>query len=249
MVPELFGSVRPYLQPVVLKRRAILQEHNRPVEHIYFIERGVASLFARTHRDGPVEVAMVGRLGFVGVAAVLGAMRSPNRCVMEVPGEALRIAARDLRHIMEATPGVRQQLLNYVHALLVQNTQTALCNVRHEVEERLCRWLLLASDRLDETIVPLTHDQLAMILGVRRAGVTTALSALEELGAVIKARGAVKIVDRAILEQKTCECYRIIAWEYNRITTSGCYQHLIEAAPLAINRSSRPGSAAGRTIL
>lgn len=190
---------------------------------------------------------MVGRLGFVGVAAVLGTMRSPNRCVMEVPGEALRITAEDMRHVMETTPAVRQQLLNYVHALLVQNTQTALCNVRHELEERLCRWLLLASDRLDDTIVPLTHDQLAMILGVRRAGVTTALSVLQELGAVIKTRGAVEIVDRAILEKTTCECYRIIASEYKRLTTSGCYQHLIEAAT-AVDRPGRPDSAVGRTI-
>jgi Crp-like helix-turn-helix domain len=124
-----------------------------------------------------------------------------------------------------------------------------LCNVRHELEERLCRWLLLASDRLDETVVPLTHDQLAMILGVRRAGVTTTLSLLEKIGAVIKSRGAVKIADRTMLERKTCECYRIIASEYNRITTSGCYQHLIAPALSTIERRDRHGSAATRTIL
>ena len=164
MTPDLFDRVRPFLQPIGLKRRAILQEHNRPIEHVYFIERGVASLLARTQRDGPVEVAIVGRLGFVGVAAVLGTMHSPNRCMMEVPGEALRITAKDLLRVMDDAPGVRQHLLKHVHVLLVQNTQTALCNVRHELEERLCRWLLLAADRLDEKIIPLTHDQLAMIL-------------------------------------------------------------------------------------
>lgn len=78
MEPASFERLRPHLQRVALKRRAILQEHNRPIEHVYFIERGVASLFARTQRDGPVEVATIGRLGFVGVAAVLGAARSPN---------------------------------------------------------------------------------------------------------------------------------------------------------------------------
>ena len=154
MTPDLFECVRPFLQPIALKRRTILQEHNRPIEHVYFIERGVASLFARTQRDGPVEVSIVGRLGFVGVAAVLGTMRSPNRCWMQVPGEALRITSKDLRRLMDDTPAVRQHLLNYVHALLMQNTQTALCNVRHELEERLCRWLLLASDRLDEKAIP-----------------------------------------------------------------------------------------------
>jgi CRP-like cAMP-binding protein len=238
MAPPLFERLRPKLQPIALKRRAILQEHNRPIEHLYFIERGVASLFARTQRDGPVEVAIVGRLGFVGVAAVLGTMRSPNRCLMEVPGEALRINADDIRCVMEETPPVRQHLLNYVHALLIQNTQTALCNIRHQLEERLCRWLLLASDRLDEKVVPVTHDQLAMILGVRRAGVTTTLAVLEGLGAVAKTRGAIEIITRDILEAKTCECYRIICSEYGRITNAGTYRHILENAFTAVDHSN-----------
>jgi CRP-like cAMP-binding protein len=95
-----------------------LQEHHRPIEHVYFIERGVASLLARTRRDGPVEVAIVGRFGFIGVAAVLGTMRSPNRCLMEVPGEALRINTNDIRCVMEEAPLVRQHLLNYVTRFL-----------------------------------------------------------------------------------------------------------------------------------
>jgi CRP-like cAMP-binding protein len=231
MAPPLFERLRPKLQPIALKRRAILQERNRPIEYVYFIERGVASLFARTQRDGPVEVAIVGRLGFVGVAAVLGTMRSPNRCLMEVPGEALRINTDDIRCVMEETPPVRQHLLNYVHALLIQNTQTALCNIRHQLEERLCRWLLLASDRLDEKVVPVTHDQLAIILGVRRAGVTTTLAVLEGLGAVAKTRGAIGIVARDILEAKTCECYRIISSEYGRITNAGTYRYTLEKPP------------------
>ncbi len=186
---------------------------------------GLASVFARTKRDGPVEVSIVGRFGFVGVAAVLGIMRSPIRCWMEVPGEALRITSKDLRRVMDAIPAVRQHLLNYVHALLIQNSLLALCNVRHELEERLCRWLLLASDRLDEKAIPLTHDQLSISLGVRRASVTTTLANLEEAGAVIKSRRAIEIASRAILEKKTCECYRIIASEYARISGSG--RHII----------------------
>jgi CRP-like cAMP-binding protein len=227
MLPELFNRVRPHLQHVALRRRAILQEHNRLIEHVYFIERGVASLFARTQRDGPVEVAIIGRLGFVGVGAVLGTMHSPNRCVMEVPGEALRIASRDLNRLLEEVPLVREHLLTYVHALLIQNTQTALCNIRHELEERLCRWLLLASDRLDEKVIPLTHDQLAIILGVRGAGITTTLANLEDSGALTKRRGAVEINDRLPLEARTCECYRIIASAYKNMMSCGSYHHTV----------------------
>jgi CRP-like cAMP-binding protein len=216
---QTFNYLRPYLQRVPLRRREILQERNRPLQYVHFIERGVASLFARTSRDGPVEVAMIGRLGLVGTPVVLGTMRSPNRCLVQVPGEALRMASMDLRDAIEACPELRQQLMNYVQALLVQNSQSVLCNVRHELHERLCRWLLLACDRLDERIIPVTHDLLSMTLGVRRAGVTTALAKLEARGALHRSRGAIEVVDRGILEQETCECYRIIFREYSRLTT------------------------------
>jgi CRP-like cAMP-binding protein len=239
MDPGAFDRLRSHLTAVVLQRRDVLQEHNRPIDYVYFIERGVASLFARTRRDGPVEVAMVGRLGFVGVAVVLGTMRSPNRALMGVPGEALRIASHELRRAMDDCPGIRNRLLTYVHALLIQNTQTALCNARHEIEERLCRWLLLASDRLDEHVIPLTHEMLSMILGVRRAGVTETLSHLERVGAVKKARGAIEIVDRAILEQRTCECYRIITSEYRHLINSGQHEHVIELGSRALDRVKR----------
>jgi CRP-like cAMP-binding protein len=218
MSAETFNHLRPHLQRVPLRRREILQERNRPLEYVHFIERGVASLVARTSRDGPVEVAMIGRLGLVGMPVVLGTMRSPNRCLVQVPGEALRIASEDLRQAIDACVELRQQLMNYVQALLIQNSQSVLCNIRHELCERLCRWLLLACDRLDDRMIPVTHDLLSMTLGVRRAGVTTALAKLEATGALHKSRGAIEVVDRGILEQRTCECYRIISREYSRLT-------------------------------
>jgi len=137
---------------------------------------------------------------------------------MDVPGQALRIATGELDQIMNDAPAVRQHLLTYIHALLIQNSQVALCNVRHDLLERLCRWLLLAADRFEEKIIPLTHDQLAVTLGVRRAGITAALSTLESMGAIAKKRGAIEIVDRATLEHETCECYRIITSEYKYTT-------------------------------
>jgi CRP-like cAMP-binding protein len=215
---ETFNHVRPYLHRVPLRRRQILQECNRPLEYVHFIEHGVASLFARTPRDGPVAVAMIGRLGVVGISVVLGTMRSPNRCLVQVPGEALRIASQDLRQVIDICPELRQQLMNYVQALLVQNSQSVLCNIRHELSERLCRWLLLACDRLDDRRITVTHDILSMTLGVRRAGVTMALAKLEATGALHRSRGAIGVIDRGILERASCECYRIISREYSRLT-------------------------------
>jgi hypothetical protein len=137
--------------------------------------------------------------------------------VVLVPGEAIRIASRDLQDAIDKSPELRQHLMNYVHALLIQNSQTVLCNVRHELCERLCRWLLLACDRLDDKVIPMTHDLLSMTLGVRRAGVTAALAKLAATGAVRRSRGAIEVLDRDVIEQEACECYRIVSAEYKRL--------------------------------
>jgi len=187
-------------------------------------------MLVRTQRDGPVEIAMVGRLGFVGVAAVLGIQRSPNRCLMSVPGYALRIAVPDLRRVAHRYPDIQQQLFGYIHALLVQNAQTTLCSARHSLEERLSRWLLLAADRLDDRVIPVTHDMLSVILGVRRASITTTLAELEQTGGLARQRGSIEVRDHAALERRACECYQIIASEYGHLHRSGLHEHRIPAA-------------------
>ena len=223
-----FRQLAPHLTRIPLGRRAVLHDHFHPVEHVHFIEHGVASLYARTRADGPVEVAMVGPFGIVGVAAILGVSRSRHRCLMQVPGEALRIGVTDLRAAMHASPAIRDHLLAYVHALLVQNAQAALCNGRHDVEQRLCRWLLLAADRLDGTVIPITHDMLSMNLGVRRAGVTRLLGLLQKSGAVAIGRATCEIVDRAALEQRACECYGIVSAEYRHLNERNCHAHALD---------------------
>jgi CRP-like cAMP-binding protein len=202
---EAFAQLTPHLTRTTLKPRTILQERHRRVEQVYFLESGIASIFAWTQQDGPVQVGLVGRLGMVGVSAVLAMARSPHRTLMQTQGEAFALPASELTAVMDAHPRFRVQLLNYVHFLLIQNSQFALCNARHELEARVARWLLLTCDRLDGSIIPITHDQLSMMLGV-----------LEAAGALKRARGEVEIVDRGILETRACECYRIIAAERER---------------------------------
>jgi CRP-like cAMP-binding protein len=215
---DAFDVLRPHLQRVQLKRHDVLQRPNRRTRQVHFIESGVATLLAHTNRDGWIEVGMVGRFGLVGVSAVLGTKRSPHLCLVEVEGQALQADSDSLGLVMDKYPSVRRQLMSYVQALLVQNSQTVLCNACHEIGARLARWLLLARDRLDDNVIPLTHDVFAAMLGVRRASITNALAELEQSGAVQRGRGAVEIVDRTALERRTCECYRIIAAEYKRLS-------------------------------
>jgi CRP-like cAMP-binding protein len=244
--PSGFRQLAPHLTRVSLARRAVLQDHFHRIDHVHFIERGVASLYARTRADGPVEVALVGPFGFVGVAAILGNARSPHRCLMQVEGEALRIGVADLLDAMHASPAIRQHLLAYVHALLVQNAQTALCNGRHDVEQRLCRWLLLAADRLDDTVIPITHDMLSMNLGVRRAGVTSLLGLLQRSGAIAIGRASCEIVDRAALERRACECFGIISAEYRQLNARGGHEHVLDDAAPARRAPAVALSGAGR---
>lgn len=236
--PVSFARLVPHLDRVPLRRGAVLQDQFHPIEHAYFIESGVASLYARTRADGPIEVGVVGRLGLVGVSAILEAGRSPHRCVMQVPGEALRISVADLRTAMDSSPRIRHHFLSYVHALLVQYAQAALCNGRHAVEKRLCRWLLIAADRLDEKQIPITHDMLAMNLGVRRAGVTRLLGRLQKAGTIAIRRGTCEIIDRSALEGSACECYGIITAEYRRLTEHGHRDHLMGERPFAAAKNA-----------
>ncbi|GJE04292.1 Crp/Fnr family transcriptional regulator [Methylobacterium isbiliense] len=212
-----FAALRPALEPLVLRRRQVLHERNAPVAYVYFIERGTASLLCRVAGRESVEVGALGRGDLVGVSAVLGTARAPHRCVVQVPGEALRIRTEDLRRAMITRPALRSLLLAHVQARLIETAQLMLCNTHHSLDERLARSLLRALDDLDGDEIPLTHRALSQSLSVRRAGVTTALGEMEMAGLVRRGRGRLKVLDRGGLEQAACECHRIVRAERRRL--------------------------------
>ncbi|MBJ6126994.1 Crp/Fnr family transcriptional regulator [Microvirga splendida] len=211
-------EVMPYLERVPLKRRQVLHERNLPVMYAYFIEQGLASLMARADDQCMLEVGTLGREDFVGLPVVLGTTRTPHRCVVQVPGEAWRISADDLQALLNRIPALRQLLLTYVQATNVQSAQLVVCNSRHSLRQRLARWLLFAHDQVEGNEIALTHQFLGRALGVRRAGVTTAMGRLEEAGMILRGRGRIVILDRARLEGEVCDCYRAIRSEYKKIT-------------------------------
>lgn len=230
--PADFEQLRPFLRVVELKRHSVIHEANKPVDAVYFVESGVISRVARTQADGSVEVAMVGRSGLVGLAVVLGTMVALHRTVVQIPGLALRISATDLQSVMAKNPAIRDHLLRYVQLLMSQKAQVALCNAKHEIDKRLARWLLLAHDRVAGNLLPVTHDLLAMMLGVRRAGVSEALATLEGKGVISKTRGALKIVSLEGLKAHACECYRIIEDRYSWQRAMTHYEHRLDPAGL-----------------
>jgi CRP-like cAMP-binding protein len=210
LTPDEFSALRGHLKHVNLTKRLTIHDENKPIEGVYFIESGIVSRVVRTQIDGAVEVAMIGNSGFVGLGIILGTNVALHRTIVMVPGTALRIASADLLELLKRNPAIRERLLKYVHYLVSQKAQIALCNARHGIENRLARWLLMALDRIDADTVPITHDLLAMLLGVRRPGVSDALKNFQSLGIMTRGRGSLKIVDRPKLEERACACYRQI---------------------------------------
>jgi CRP-like cAMP-binding protein len=215
LAPEDFQALEPLLQPVEFRGRAVLQEANRRVDYVHFIEHGLVSHLSGSRTDY-VETAMVGRFGYLGEGLVLGADVSSQRSVVCMPGTALRVRAGDLSRLMSERPRIREQMLRYVPALIAQNTQSVLCAAKHEISQRLARWLLLANDRIQSDVLAITHELLAASLGVRRASITNALLQFEAEGVLQKRRGAVQVVDRPALESRACDCYHIVRDAYDR---------------------------------
>ncbi len=208
-----------HLEPRPLRFRQRVQPAGRKIRNVYFIEQGMASVIvvAGGADRRQTEVGIIGFEGMTGIAAVLGADRTPNEIFMQIAGEGLCITAERLRSLMTQSRALTHALHRYAHAFNVQSAQTLLANTLGSVEERLARWLLMSQDRLEQSEIRLTHEFLALMLGVRRPGVTIALHRLEELGLVTSRRGATEILDREGLRKYAKGLYGVPEAEYERL--------------------------------
>ncbi|MET4702433.1 CRP-like cAMP-binding protein [Constrictibacter sp. MBR-5] len=217
LAPEDLDRLKPDLEMVHLDLRFVLETANQPIRHVYFPESGFVSVVAKTKGDRTIEVGLIGREGMSGVSVVMGDDRSANDTFVQYEGTGSRIPAEKLREAMESSPSLRKCLLHYVQAFLCQTSQSALTNGRAAIGERLARWILMAHDRVDGDALQLTHEFLALMLGVRRPGVTDALHFLEGKGLIRSARGKVTVLDRTGLEQIADGSYGVPEMEYARL--------------------------------
>jgi CRP-like cAMP-binding protein len=202
-----FALLRPHLSAVDLPVRRQLERRNKRIEHIYFMEHGLASVVANGPGERAIEVGIIGREGMTGLAVLLGEERSPHETFVQMAGDGQRISADKLRQAMDRSAPLHRTFLRYAHAFHIQTTRTNLANARSKIEERLARWLLMAGDRIDGDELPLTHEFLSMMLGVARAGVTGAVRALEAEGLITTKRGHVTIIDRQGLIESSAGTY------------------------------------------
>jgi CRP-like cAMP-binding protein len=201
-----FALLEPHLKSIDLPVRKVLEKRGRPIKAVYFPESGFASVVANGG-DRPIEVGLIGLEGMTGLPVILGNDRNSNEVFMQVAGQGQCLAAKDLREAIDKSVSLHRSLLRYAHVFLEQTTRTAVANGRSKIEERLARWLLMAADRVGEGELPLTHEFLAMMLAVRRPGVTIASPDLERRGLIDRKRGCVIILDREGLEKMSNGTY------------------------------------------
>lgn len=213
----LAQQLRPMLTRIQLNRRDPVWEPDEKIDYVYFPLDCVASILALDGNGQSVEVGTVGNEGFVGLPVFLGADSSPGRSFTQVAGEAERMSSEDFRREALRDGPLREVLHRYTQAFLTQVAQGTACNRLHATDQRLARWLLSVQDRVGGKAFSLTHEFMAQMLGVRRATVTETAQALQQAGVITYQRGELTVADRAGLERLSCDCYRIVRDEFDRL--------------------------------
>ena len=212
-----YEALRPTLEAVNLPHRRVLYEANKPIRFVYFFETGVGSLVSTMRNGSASEVGTIGNEGFVGLPVLFGDQKAPTNVYVQVPGAGLRMTADAFREAVAKTPSLRVALLHYAHSFFNQVAQSAACATFHTLEQRCCRWLLMTRDRMDTDDFMLTQEFLAMMLGVRRAGVTIAAGKLQRDELIHYKRGHLTIRDSAALKKRSCECYDVTKTDFDRL--------------------------------
>jgi CRP-like cAMP-binding protein len=212
-----FELLQPDLEPVNLRVQDPLNVANEPTPFVYFLDEGLGSIVVGPERTTGVEIGIVGREGLIGTSVLLGAEQSPHTSFIQVAGAGWRIASEALRAATSSSASLQKLLLRYVHTYMVQLASTAYANADFTIEERLARWVLMCHDRVDGDDIAMTHDFVALMLGVRRPGVTVATHVLEGEHMIRAKRGLITVLDRDKLIKLADGSYGLAEAEYQRL--------------------------------
>jgi len=195
----------------------VLYESGAHLRYVYFPTTSIISLLYVMEDGASAEIAIVGNEGLLGISLFMGGNTTPSRAVVQSAGMAYRLKADLLKTEFARFGPTMHLLLRYTQALITQMAQTAVCNRHHSLDQQLCRWLLLSLDRLQTNDLSMTQELIANMLGVRREGVTEAAGKLQAAKLIRYSRGRITVLDRGGLEARTCECYRVVKTEYDRL--------------------------------
>jgi CRP-like cAMP-binding protein len=207
----------PDLESVPMPLGEVMYESGRTMTHAYFPTTSIVSLLYVMESGASAEISVVGNEGVVGIALFMGGGSTPSRAVVQSAGHAFRLRSRIVsEHFQKAGP-LMHLFLRYTQALITQMSQTAVCNRHHSLDQQLCRWLLLSLDRRAGLDLLMTQELISNMLGVRREGVTEAALKLQRAGLIRYTRGHIEVLDRPGLEERSCECYKVVKDEYDRL--------------------------------
>src|SRR5689334_17949600 len=215
--PEVQERVFPHLELVPLPLGKVLYESGDALRYVYFPTDSIVSLLYVMESGASAEISVVGNEGLIGVALFMGGESTPSRAIVQSSGSAYRLLGQRLKDEFNRHGELLQLMLRYTQALITQMAQTAVCNRHHSVDQQLCRWLLLSLDRLPDNRLTMTQELIANMLGVRREGVTDAAGKLQKHGVIEYSRGQITVLDRAMLEKLSCECYAVVKKETDRL--------------------------------
>ena len=205
-----YQRLSPHLEPVELTRGRVLYEIDDVIKHLYFPFNAMISLVTQMTDGKIVEVGLVGNDGLSGIASLMGRETSYERALVQIPNGGVRANVEAIREEFERGETLQKIVLSYMNGFMRQVSQTAACNASHTAEERLSRWLLMCSDRIESPELDLTQEFLAEMLGTRRATVNVAAITLQSANLIRYSRGRINITDRPGLEAFSCECYGIL---------------------------------------
>lgn len=218
---DSFAAFSSQLQFVDLPVGLVLVEPDIPTSSVVFIESGLGSVVAGAPDGEAIEVGHLGFEGMSGIHLLLKTRRTPNRTFMQVAGSGLSVPADFLEQVLRQYHDASDLLLRYVQSCGLQLAHSALANARYDMPQRLARWLLMCHDRVQSADLPLTHEFLSLMLGVRRSGVTDQIHVIEGLGIIKATRGNIHILDRSKLEELARGSYGIPEREYERLILNG----------------------------
>jgi CRP-like cAMP-binding protein len=214
---EVKQRLFPHLELVQLSLGESMYESGDAMRYVYFPTNSIVSLLYVMESGASAEISVVGNEGILGIALFMGGESTPNRAIVQSAGSAYRLQGYRLKEEFSRNEELHNLLLRYTQSLMTQMAQTAVCNRHHTIEQQLCRWLLLSMDRLPTNELTMTQELIANMLGVRREGVTEAAGKLQRQGVIEYHRGKITVVDRIKLEKLSCECYKVVKRESDRL--------------------------------
>jgi len=214
---EDYARLVPDLELIPMPLGWAVYESGAHMSYLYFPTTSLVSLLYVMEDGASAEIAITGNEGLVGISLFMGGETTPSRAVVQSAGNGYRLSANVAKKEFAAGGHLQHLALRYTQALITQMAQTAVCNRHHALDKQLCRWLLLSIDRLQGSELVMTQELIANMLGVRREGVTEAASRLQADGLIAYTRGHIKVLDRAGLEKRVCECYAVVKREYDRL--------------------------------